>query len=469
MATKDFNISPYYDDYSSSKNFHRVLFKPQFAVQARELTQAQTILQDQIKKTTTSENGTALRAGEVIYQNDVAYVTLKNDIGSSTSNPNETISNIVGTYLVGETNSVFAKVIAAETKSTSEITPLTILVSYVKSANSSTDVFDDAEILYPAKSDGTSSEEFTSGILTIGQKYKIFDYNAGDDFTNIGASSNATAQTFTATGTTPTTWTNLSVVRRIWNEVGKPAANFASFTTASTGIGSMVQSKDGVYFVNGYAIEVVGQTVILEKYKSTPTYKVGFSIAESIISVDSDSTLYDNAVASTNYQAPGADRYKITLTLSKKDRTTTTNEEFVELFEVESGVIQKKDTAKAITSDDLTTRDYNSKGDVAVSGFDFEVREDLNTKTDALGILGKQIYGSSSNFNIGIEYPKFITQLRPITWLPIGLLFLNLVYKLTHKSVDIYIKLYMFFYFLCSIFTLFTDWIIEDFISNPNF
>ena len=53
MATKDFNISPYYDDYSSSKNFHRVLFKPQFAVQARELTQAQTILQDQIKKTTT--------------------------------------------------------------------------------------------------------------------------------------------------------------------------------------------------------------------------------------------------------------------------------------------------------------------------------------------------------------------------------------------------------------------------------
>jgi len=170
MATKDFNISPYYDDYSSSKNFHRVLFKPQFAVQARELTQAQTILQDQVKKTTTSENGTALRAGEVIYQNDVAYVTLKNDIGSSTSNPNETISNIVGTYLVSKDNSIFAKVIAAEAKSTSEITPLTIFVSYVKSANSSTDVFDDSEILYPATSAGVV-EEFDSGILTIGQKY----------------------------------------------------------------------------------------------------------------------------------------------------------------------------------------------------------------------------------------------------------------------------------------------------------
>ena len=47
-----------------------------------------------------------------------------------------------------------------------------------------------------------------------------------------------------------------------------------------------------------------------------------------------------------------------------------------------------------------------TKGDGAVSGFDFEVREDLNTKTDALGILGKQLYGSSSNINIGIDKGK---------------------------------------------------------------
>ena len=44
----DFNVSPYYDDFSEAKNFHRILFRPAFAVQARELTQSQTILQDQI-------------------------------------------------------------------------------------------------------------------------------------------------------------------------------------------------------------------------------------------------------------------------------------------------------------------------------------------------------------------------------------------------------------------------------------
>ena len=46
----DFNLSPYYDDFSKSKNFHRILFRPAFAVQARELTQSQTILQNQIEQ-----------------------------------------------------------------------------------------------------------------------------------------------------------------------------------------------------------------------------------------------------------------------------------------------------------------------------------------------------------------------------------------------------------------------------------
>ena len=45
----DFNLTPYYDDFTDSKKFHRVLFRPAFAVQARELTQSQTILQNQIE------------------------------------------------------------------------------------------------------------------------------------------------------------------------------------------------------------------------------------------------------------------------------------------------------------------------------------------------------------------------------------------------------------------------------------
>ena len=42
------NVDPYYDDFDPTKNYHRILFKPGYAVQARELTQTQTILQNQI-------------------------------------------------------------------------------------------------------------------------------------------------------------------------------------------------------------------------------------------------------------------------------------------------------------------------------------------------------------------------------------------------------------------------------------
>ena len=45
----DLNVDPYYDDFNESKNFHRILFRPGLAVQARELTQIQSILQHAIR------------------------------------------------------------------------------------------------------------------------------------------------------------------------------------------------------------------------------------------------------------------------------------------------------------------------------------------------------------------------------------------------------------------------------------
>ena len=44
----NFNTGPYYDDFDVAKDFYRVLFKPGYAVQARELNQLQSILQHQV-------------------------------------------------------------------------------------------------------------------------------------------------------------------------------------------------------------------------------------------------------------------------------------------------------------------------------------------------------------------------------------------------------------------------------------
>jgi len=55
-----------------------------------------------------------------------------------------------------------------------------------------------------------SQTALTSGTLTTGKKYRINTYVSDDDFTNIGAASNASGVEFTATGTTPTHWAHSS-------------------------------------------------------------------------------------------------------------------------------------------------------------------------------------------------------------------------------------------------------------------
>jgi myosin-crossreactive antigen len=76
----NFNVSPYYDDFSEDKKFLRMLFKPGYAVQARELTQSQTILQKQIEKFGNHifENGSVVTGGTT-YLQDVTSLKLNTD------------------------------------------------------------------------------------------------------------------------------------------------------------------------------------------------------------------------------------------------------------------------------------------------------------------------------------------------------------------------------------------------------
>ena len=75
----NFNVDPYYDDFNDSNNFHRILFKPGVAVQARELTQAQSILQDQITKFADNifRQNSPVTGGQVTTNFNCHYVKLK--------------------------------------------------------------------------------------------------------------------------------------------------------------------------------------------------------------------------------------------------------------------------------------------------------------------------------------------------------------------------------------------------------
>lgn len=75
---KSFSQKPYFDDFDSEKNFHRVLYRPGFAVQTREMNTMQTMLQNQIGNMADSvwENGQRVNRGEPRYNNRADYITL---------------------------------------------------------------------------------------------------------------------------------------------------------------------------------------------------------------------------------------------------------------------------------------------------------------------------------------------------------------------------------------------------------
>lgn len=74
---------------------------------------------------------------------------------------------------------------------------------------------------------GHDPQTATSGTLTVGVSYEITTFETGDDFTNVGAPSNANGVKFIATGTTPTVWTEGSTLA--WNN-GAPIVNILQNT-----------------------------------------------------------------------------------------------------------------------------------------------------------------------------------------------------------------------------------------------
>ena len=75
------NVSPYFDDYSQDKDFYKILFQPGVAVQARELNQLQTILQQQIEKfgDNVFRRGTIIEGCSITTNERVPYVKI-NDL-----------------------------------------------------------------------------------------------------------------------------------------------------------------------------------------------------------------------------------------------------------------------------------------------------------------------------------------------------------------------------------------------------
>jgi hypothetical protein len=94
------------------------------------------------------------------------------------------------------------------------------------------------------------------------------------------------------------------------------SSNTSTAVVASCHTGAATQIKEGVYYINGFHVQVSAQTLILEKYSATPSYRVGLTVTESFVTPGDDTSLNDNAQSVSNTNAPGAHRFKIELTLA---------------------------------------------------------------------------------------------------------------------------------------------------------
>ena len=329
----DFNLSPYYDDFTESKKFHRVLFRPAFAVQARELTQSQTQLQNQIEKVSDHlfEKGAMVIPGEIGY--DLNYYSVKL---TSIASANTLAQFTTDTVLTGGSSGVKARIVGTDALSGSD--PDTLYIKYNDSGTNNTNT------------------SFTNG------------------------------ETITGTNSDSV---SLSAV------------------VATTHTGSAAQVEEGTYYVNGYHVQVSKQTIVLDKYTNTPSYRVGLLVTESFVTPNDDASLNDNATGSSNVNAPGAHRFKIDLTLTKKTISTTEDANFIELLRLSEGNLQNKvrNTDYAVLEDTFARRTFDESGDYTVRPFDIDIREHLISGTNR-GVYTSGNGGLASKLAVGLSPGK---------------------------------------------------------------
>ena len=286
------NVAPYFDDFDPTNDYQKVLFKPGYPVQARELSTLQSILQNQVEKFGQHffKEGAKVIPGNIGYSQLYYAVQLANNFQGV---PVEAyVDQLVGTTITGQTSGVTAVVDNILASQDSERGSVTLYVAYSGSSrlDNTTQTFSDGESL-------TCNQVISSGLL-----------------------GNSTIAS------------------------GTPFAN--TLSNDATATGSVFQIEEGVYFIRGYFVNVKKESLILDQYTNKPSYRVGLFVSEEIVNANADESLNDNSQGFNNYGAPGADRLQISVSLFKKSIDDFNDDNFVELATIENGNLKTSATRR---------------------------------------------------------------------------------------------------------------------------
>ena len=330
------NVSPYYDDFNKDDNFYRVLFKPGYPVQARELTGLQSILQNQIESFGSHifKEGSMVIPGGITCDNNFTTVkVLNNHLGIDITVYLDSLvsaNNGRGALVSGQSSDVVGRIKGYLLPPAEGVSDITLFVKYRDGGSDNETVeFQDGEVLL-------LQENVTYGNTTL---------NSGDSVI-----------TLTSTG--------------------------------ATSIGYSVGVAKGVYFIRGTFIDVPTSSIVLDPYTTDVSYRVGFDILEQVVTADEDGSLNDNAKGFTNYAAPGADRLKITVKLTKKQLQDYEDVNFVELVRIDKGEIKsiQDSSTYSVIKDYFAKRTFDESGSYAVDAFKVDIAETLNDETGNGGL-----------------------------------------------------------------------------------
>jgi len=329
--------STYYDDYNEDKRFHRVLFRPSVAVQARELTQLQTILQNQISRFGDHmfKDGSVVDGIGITYYTNVHYISLSDSFNTNT---NLTVLDLDANTLI--TNS---------TDSNNAVRAI-------------------AKI---------SKQGYTTQYPNTNRMYLTYVVTGTDDGGN-DVDEFAPGDTLYFYNTNQSKYGEL-IANNLIDSIETLASN-GTFT--SNGYAYCVGVGDGIIYQKGFFTTVEPQTITIKDYDTdVDGYVVGFDTTETIIKETQDTTLYDNAAGSSNFNAPGAHRLKISPTLVAKTRAETSNTNFFAIVEFDESqpTQQNNEPEYNKLQDVLAQRTYEESGDYVVKPFRIETRDTSNT------------------------------------------------------------------------------------------
>jgi hypothetical protein len=320
----DFNTEPYYDDFNESKRFLKILYRPGYAVQARELTQMQTILQNQISRfgDHVFKEGSLVIPGAIGIDTKIGYVKLES-----------TYSGVLADTVVAK----FAGLIIENAAGVQ------------------------AQVIHYTVSGGADAAALYIRYLNSGDNNTTKTFSNSDILTNLAG-------------------TNLAGTEITAGQFSVQAA-----TSSATGLGSLATIQQGVYYIKGHFVLVPEQTIILDKFTNTPSYRIGLVTSESIVTAEEDGTLFDNAQNSFNYAAPGAHRYYIDAVLTKLSLDSILDTDFIELLRTGGGQTQKivDKSEYSYLEKEFAHRTYDESGNYTVKNFEIDVRDYRNNNRAA--------------------------------------------------------------------------------------